>query len=107
MPVIVHSAANRSRARWSPALQDANRAMSSLKSRDSTLALPIVTQSDVVLLREILSIKMSGDNTHPCRRPRRIRNESDLLPLIRTLLLQSLYKDRMAVTDSILFQDAP
>ena len=99
MPAIVHLAANRSRARWSPALEDANRAMSSAKSRDSTLAFPIVTQSGVVLLREILSIKImnrSGDNTHPCRRPTHTRNESDLLLLIRTWLLQSMYKDRMA-----------
>ena len=99
MPAIVHSATNRSRARWSPALEDTNRAMSSVKSRDSTLAFPIVTQSGVLLLREILFIKItnrSGDNTHPCRRPTRTQNESDLLPLIRTWLLQSLYKHRMA-----------
>ena len=37
MPPIGHSAANRSRARWSPPLNDANRATSSANSRDSTL----------------------------------------------------------------------
>ena len=66
---------------------------------ETTLAFPIVTQSGVVLLREILSIKImnrSGDNTHSCRRPTRTPNESHLLLLIQTWLLQSLYKDRMA-----------
>ena len=98
MPAIVHSVANRSRARWNPALEDANRATLSAKSRDSTLAFFLVTQSGVVLLRAILSIKImnrSGDNSHPCRRPTRTRNEFNILPLIRTWLLQSLYKDRM------------
>uniref|UniRef100_A0A3P9C4G3 Histone H1 n=1 Tax=Maylandia zebra TaxID=106582 RepID=A0A3P9C4G3_9CICH len=99
IPAASHSAANRSSVSWRPSPDEANRTTSSAKIRDEILRPPKRKPSATWLRLEILSIKImnrTGDKGQPWRGPSPTGNESDLLPAMRTKLLQRLYRDRMA-----------
>ncbi|MEQ2170295.1 hypothetical protein GOODEAATRI_034047 [Goodea atripinnis] len=99
IPAASHSAANCSSESCRSRADETNRTTSSAKSRDAILRQPKRIPSTLWLHLEILSINVMNrisDKRQPWWSPTLTRNESDLLPAMRTKLRLWLYRDLTA-----------